>query len=109
MRVSDIMVAPVVVVQKDRPLHQVVRLFEEKKIHAMPVLAMDGTIEGIISANDIVPDLDLNDNVETVMTKRTHVIGPKSRIQDAAQMMEKFSVHHLVVMDDGQVIGIVSS
>jgi CBS domain-containing protein len=43
------------------------------------------------------------------MTSKTHVVGVDSGVKDAAKMLLKHHVHHLVVMDDGQVVGIVSS
>ena len=43
------------------------------------------------------------------MTTKTYVVSPNSGAKDAAKMMEKHHIHHLVVMDEGQVVGIISS
>jgi len=109
MIVSDIMISPVVVTQKNKSIKHVKGLFEKKKIHSIPVLSTDGEIEGIITASDVALETDDNLLVANIMSTKTHVVGIKSGVQDAAKMMEKHQVHHLVVMDDGQVVGILSS
>lgn len=109
MKVSDIMTSPVVVTQKDRTIGHVKEVLDRKHINAIPVLSMQGEIEGIISATDVFNETDNKKKVENIMTTRTYVVGISSGISDAAKMMLKHQVHHLVVMDDGQVVGIVSS
>jgi len=43
------------------------------------------------------------------MSDRVHNVLKNNRVQDAAAMMVKNNVHHLVVMEDGKVIGMISS
>lgn len=109
MNVADIMISPVIVTQNNKSLAHVNGLIEKKNINAIPVLTMSGEIEGIITASDIAKETDHSKTVAEIMTKKSFVVSKNSGIQDAAKMMEKHNVHHLVVMDDGQVIGIVSS
>jgi CBS domain-containing protein len=109
MNVSEIMVSPVVVTQKNKPLKHVKELLERKQINAIPVLTYEGEIEGIITASDVARESDDEKLVENIMTTKTYVVSLKSGVQDAAKMMEKHHVHHLVVMDNGQVVGIISS
>jgi predicted transcriptional regulator len=54
-------------------------------------------------------ETDFTKLVADVMTTKTHVVSIQSGIQDAAKMMDKNHVHHLVVMDNGQVEGIISA
>lgn len=109
MNVSDIMISPVVVTQNNKSLKHVRDLIERKKINAIPVLSMEGEIEGIITASDIAQESDYTKTVSEVMTTKSYVISKNSGVQDAAKMMGKHDVHHLVVMDEGQVIGILSA
>ena len=109
MKVSDIMISPVIVTQKTRSVGHVKELLERKHINAIPVLSMEGEIEGIITATDVVREVNDDTLVERIMTTKTHVVGVESGVQDAAKMLLKHKVHHLVVMDEGQVVGIVSS
>lgn len=109
MNVSEIMISPVIVTQGNKTIEHVSELIARKKINAIPVLSFDGEIEGIITTNDVARESDNTKLVENIMTTKTHVVSVNSGIQDAAKMMEKHNVHHLVVMDDGQVVGIISS
>ncbi len=109
MQVSDIMVSPVVVTQKNKTVKHVRGLIERKSINAIPVLTIDGEIDGIITSNDIAREANDEQLVESIMTTKTYVVGVNSGVQDAAKMMDKHHVHHLVVMDEGQVVGILSS
>jgi len=109
MNVSEIMVSPVVVTQNNKLLSHVSDLIERKNINAIPILSMEGEIEGIITASDIARESDHTKTVAEVMTTKSYVISKNSGVQDAAKMMEKHKVHHLVVMEEGQVIGILSA
>lgn len=109
MKVTEIMISPVVVTQKNKSIKHVNDLLDRKNINAIPVLSMDGNIEGIITASDIAKETNLDTLVENVMTNKTAVVSANSGIKDAANMMLKHHVHHLVVMKDGQVVGILSS
>ena len=109
MNVSEIMISPVVVTQKTKSLKHVRELLERKKINSIPVLSTEGEIEGIITASDVARENNDGKLVADIMTSKTRVVSLDSGIQDAAKMMEKHQVHHLVVMDNGQVVGIISS
>ncbi|MBT8196471.1 MAG: CBS domain-containing protein [Bacteroidia bacterium] len=109
MRIAEIMKSPVVVTQKNRAITHVRGLLERKDINAVPVLEMDGEIRGIITSNDIAKVHDDTKPVEEFMTKKVHVALKETSAKDAARMMMKHHCHHIVVMEDGQVIGMVSS
>lgn len=109
MNVSDIMISPVVVTQKNKTVKHVRELLDRKKINAIPVLTMEGEIEGIVTVSDIAAESNNERLVEDIMTTKTYVVSINSGLQDAAKMMGKHHVHHLVAMDNGQVVGILSS
>lgn len=109
MNVSDIMVSPVVVTQKNKTVKHVRELLDRKNINALPVLTFEGEITGIVTMSDIAQETNENRLIEEIMTPKTHVVSANSGLKDAAKMMEKHHVHHLVVMDNGQVVGILSS
>ena len=43
------------------------------------------------------------------MSDRVHIVLRNNQVKDAAKVMVKHGVHHLVVMEDGKVIGMISS
>ncbi|MFW6082227.1 MAG: CBS domain-containing protein [Desulfosalsimonas sp.] len=51
---GDIMSAPAVTVEPERPLSEISQLFAEKKINRVPVVNPDGRIAGIVTRADMV-------------------------------------------------------
>jgi len=47
--------------------------------------------------------------VGDIMSDRVHIVLKNNRLKDAAAVMTKHAVHHLVVMEDGDVVGMISS
>ncbi len=109
MRVEEIMSSPVTVTNRNNKIGHLKDLISRKNINAVPVFEMDGTITGIVSTNDIAKCHDENEIVQNIMSERVHIVLKNNRVVDAAAIMVKNSVHHLVVMEDGQVVGMVSS
>lgn len=56
MKVSEIMTQPVVTAREDEPLAQVARLMLDHKIGCIPIVGGDGTLSGILTAFDFVPE-----------------------------------------------------
>ena len=109
MRVEEIMNTPVVITQKTIKISNLKYRLDRKGINAIPVIESDGSISGIISSSDIVACHDENLLVKDVMSDFVHVLLPNNRVKDAAKIMVKHGVHHLVVMEDGKVMGMLSS
>jgi len=109
MKVSEIMSTPVIITAKTNKVNAVRNLLDRKNVHAIPVLDSDGKIEGIVSSIDIAKEHNENEIVGNIMSEMVHVILPTSRVVDAAKMLFKHKVHHLVVMEEGVVVGMISS
>lgn len=109
MRVEELMSTPVVITQKGVKVAYLKDLFARKKINAVPVLDTDGKIEGIVSSSDTAKCHDNELFVEDIMSPHVHIVIKNNRVKDAASVMVKHKVHHLVVMEDGIVVGMLSS
>jgi CBS domain-containing protein len=109
MRVEEIMISPVVFTQPNVKALHLKEMFSRKNINAVPVLKEDGNIAGIISSTDLISCHDESTKVEDLMTPKVHICVKESRVKDAARVMTKHGVHHLVVMEDGKIIGMISS
>lgn len=85
-------------------------LMLDDRIHAVPVLDLTGAVAGIITSSDLVEEHAPQLGVTSVMSDNVLSIGPDDTLVDAARTMLDARIHHLVVMgDDGDVRGIVSS
>jgi CBS domain-containing protein len=117
IQVKDFMSATVITATGENSVREVRALMKEKGIHAIPVISYskdsskaEMIIRGIVTATDINKGVDENATLENVMTASSvHVVHVDSTAQAAAKMMLKHKVHHIVVMHDGKIEGMISS
>ncbi len=90
---------------------------KKEGIHAIPIVsyakdssAVEMTIRGIVTASDLSENVHDGAIMENVMTSSSvHVVHVDSSAQAAAKMILKHKVHHMVVMDEGEIKGMISS
>ena len=117
IQVKDFMSAPVITAIGENSVREIRVLMKDKGIHAVPIISyskdkpnVEITIRGIITATDISKEVDSSATVEDVMTSSgVHVIHTNSSAKAAAKMMLRHEVHHIVVMDDGKIKGMISA
>lgn len=107
--VADVMSTEPITVSITDVVGPVRDLMLTRGIHSVPVLAADGTLAGIITSSDLVEEWAPQQGVETVMTDRVATVGPSSTITEAARELLTRRIHHLVVIDNTRVVGVVSS
>jgi CBS domain-containing protein len=135
MLVRDVMVAPVITVEPSASVQEVAKLFLEKQISAVPVLDGKGKLVGIVSEGDLlhrveagterhrswwlralVHDQVLADEyikshsrkVSDVMTRDVITASPDMPLHEVAALMEKNAIRRLPILENGQLVGIVS-
>ena len=117
IQVKDFMSTPVITAAGEDNVEEIRTLMKENGINAIPIvsyandkLRVETTIRGIITATDISKDLNTIAFAEDVMTSTNiHVVHTDSSAKAAAKMMLRHNVHHMVVMDDGEIKGMISS
>lgn len=78
-------------------------------IHFLPVVD-DGQAVGVVSSLDLVEEYGPEESVTNAMTDKVVKIGPHASADDAARRMLDEFIHHLVVVDEnGELVGILSS
>lgn len=117
--VGDLMTPDPISVNESAALDEAVRLLEENEVSGLPVVDGDGLLVGVISQTDVVraravqhlwhrwPGL----RVRHLMHAPALTADRSMTLEEAAQMMERFHVHRLIVVDDDQLtpVGIVST
>ena len=106
------MSTPVTSCTIDANIGKVRDLMSLKGFSALPVVDVQGDeikIKGIVTFRDVAGVYDDNVSVQQVMTQRVWVIPPHTNVHTAADLMRKKEIHHLVVVDDGKVVGLLSS
>ena len=116
IQVKDFMSSPVVTVVGESSVQEIRTLMTRNEIHSVPIIqhikqlpVVETTIRGIVTATDIGKEIGGETLAVDVMTSNVHVIHKDSSARSAAKMMLKHNVHHLVVMDNGKILGMISS
>lgn len=92
----------------------VAHLLHEKRIGAVLVLDTAGQLLGIVSERDIVAFLarhggaTLEMTAAQLMTTGLHTATRRMTVPEAMALMTEKRVRHLPIVEDGQLVGIVS-
>ena len=117
IRVKDFMSNSVITAEGEISVGEIRKLMERERIHAIPILGpveesihIETALQGIVTVTDLCRVVDDTIPVkEVLITSLVHVISKNTGAKSAAKMMIKHKVHHLIVMEDGKIIGMVSS
>lgn len=95
------------------PTLEALRLMTQKGVGALLVME-NGKVAGIISERDFVHRIaaqgscDLNEPVESYMTREVITVRPDQPIEDCMELMTNRRIRHLPVMQDGELSGLIS-
>lgn len=109
MAVERIMVRSVVEVDETESVGASRQLMDNYDISALPVVDADGSPVGIVTASDLVTDYDDVLPVSRIMTSPLHTLEPSADVSEAARLMREHGHHHVVILDQQRIVGIVSS
>ena len=110
--VQSIMASPVVTTTQDSTTGYVRELMERKQVSAIPIVEIDGdniNLKGIVTSSDLRGIKDESTEVDIIMTRVIESVSKDLSIKEAARKMIESDMHHLVVMEEGRIVGMVSS
>jgi glutamate dehydrogenase (NAD(P)+) len=108
---KDIM-EPIPMVRIDTPLTQVAALIVQERGNIIAVLGDDERIAGVVTTWDItraVAEGTCEGRLEAIMTKRVVSAEPAARIPDILRELEQNRISAMPVVENGRVLGVVSS
>lgn len=111
VRLSDIMSYPVTTVHEDATVDDAAMLMREKGCTGMPVVDDRNHLVGIISRRDfkkIRKDSHMQSPVKAFMSREVVWISPKKSAVDAVRLMIKYDIGRIPVLQDDELIGIVT-
>lgn len=104
----------IITVSPDTLVSDAVETMKDEHIGALMVMDDDGALAGIISERDIVRALPehagatLGLSVGKLMTSPVVTCGPDAHVDDIMQTMTARHFRHMPVLEDGQLIGMIS-
>ncbi|MFC2143140.1 cyclic nucleotide-binding/CBS domain-containing protein [Candidatus Aenigmatarchaeota archaeon] len=112
MEVSEFMNKNVKIVTSDTKIKDAAQILLEKKIGSVVVVDKE-EISGIVTERDVIKvftkEITRNDPVSKIMTKKVIAIEPATDIIEAIDIMAEHSIKKIIVVEEGQLIGIVTA
>ncbi|MCP4358797.1 MAG: CBS domain-containing protein [Chloroflexi bacterium] len=115
MKVSNILTTKrhqVITIRPEQSVADAVSLLRQYNIGALLVVA-DGALVGILSERDVVRQLPEYERillvaVKKLMTKKVITAVPQDDLMSVAHTMTENRIRHLPVIDEGQLVGVIS-
>jgi CBS-domain-containing membrane protein len=135
MKARDVMVAPVITARPNATIKSVAETFVRHQISAVPVVDDKGAVVGMISEGDLLhraetgtekrrpwwlraflgPDALANEytksharKVTDAMSREVITASPETPLHEIAALLEKHSIKRVPIVENGQLVGIVS-
>ena len=135
MLAKDVMTTAILTVTPETDVGDIARTLLDAHISAIPVIAGDGTLVGIVSEGDLMHRAEAETRrrpswwlrllatpeepterylkeygrrARDVMTKDVITVAPDTPLTEIAAMLEKYHIKRVPVMEGGKLVGIVS-
>lgn len=114
--ISSLMTRNILTVDVEDTVEKVEAIMDTHKLSCVPVIDSQGGCFGVISLTDLLHFhvLHKNQNQKAeraweVCTHKVIEVGPDMSVKEAAELMTRNKIHHIVVVENKSIKGIVSS
>lgn len=111
VKLTDIMSYPVVTVEEDTLVEEVVMLLREMGCTGLPVVNAEGMVVGVVSRRDfrkIRKAEHMQSPIKAFMARDVVTITPEKSAIDAAKLMIRHDIGRIPVVENSKLIGIVT-
>lgn len=101
-------------VQEDATVHEVARYLRDHQVRSVGVLDAAGELAGVVSHSDISNKVAAENkcpawmHVSEIMSRGLVIVRPEMALDECLCLMEKHGVFHLLVVEDGRYLGMIS-
>jgi len=112
-KVETIMIKNLITLGPESTVAHAVEIFKSKRIHHIPVVD-EGRLVGLITTHDlwnkfVSPDAFGTTVIKDIMSKKLVKLEPDDKVGTAAELLLDRRFHALPVVDDGKLVGIITS
>lgn len=112
-KLSDFMIKNPAMVAPDATIQQAAARMQELNVSSL-LISHEDQLEGILTDRDlrkkvVAVDLSVHLPVTEIMTRNPRTATSDSQAFEAMMIMSELGIHHLPVVDEGKLVGIVSS
>lgn len=109
--IVDAMTGKVFTIKQDKTVKKAAELMVSKDVSGLPVVDDSDAVVGVLTKTDVVKYYVVEKPTHKVMdycTKNILTISPYNTVFQAMKLMENGDVNRLLVVDGGEVVGVVS-
>lgn len=111
--VKELMSNPAITCDYSTSIKNVIEIMKENNIGFIPI-TKSNIIIGVATDRDIlirgIGIYKLNSKISKVMTAGDiHFVSPETPLEDAAKIMADYKIRRLVVLNDGKVVGVITT
>jgi CBS domain-containing protein len=97
----------------DATVRQALEVMREQRVGSMVAVDADGRPLGILTLHDVrdriaIPQIDLEQPVIEVMSMELSMLPPQALAHEAALVMARHGFRHVLVVENGKLVGLVS-
>ena len=114
IKVRDIMISPVITVDSNATVEEACRIMGEKHIGSV-IVTEKGKPAGIFTERDLLTKILIKDpgllkeRIKEFMSSPLTVITPDFELREAARVMTQLKIRRLPVVQEGRLLGIITS
>lgn len=118
MLAKDLMRSPAVTIRTDESISRACDLFQAAHVNGLPVIGADEVLVGIVTEEDVLyggmtagegaPALDRK-TVAEIMTSPAACVTEHEDVNEICRLMWRMRIHHVPIVREGVVIGVVSA
>ncbi len=109
VKVEQLMVSRVMSMTPHQTVGHVRSVMSEHRVSCFPVVGPEGEPVGIVTATDLLDTHSDGTPISKVMSDRVFTVTPYDDPSTAARIMRNHHVHHLVVVHEKRIAGVISS
>jgi CBS domain-containing protein len=109
VKIHELMTASVVTAQPHHSVEHVRSILEKNAISSVPVVDTTGRPVGVVSATDLAHDLKSGSPINSIMSSKVYTVPQYDDVSIAARVMRNHGIHHVVVTNEGVVVGVLSA
>lgn len=113
MKVKELMTTNVMTVSKNSSVKETANYMKSLNVGSVPVCDDNNKIVGMVTDRDIVlrnvtEGSSPNSSIDNVMTQNVTTVTPDTDVHEAARLMSEKQIRRLPVVENGNIIGILS-
>jgi CBS domain-containing protein len=109
IKIADIMHKSVVTSVPHKSLGHIREIMANNNISSVPIVNSDNEPVGIITTSDLAKGHDDGTPVSHIMPEHVYTVPAYNDVHIAARIMRNHHIHHVVVTNENEIVGVVSS